>query len=124
MENILGVQQVLGTCKCLSLPYMIGRSRKSTFKYVKHIIWKKINSWSNKSLSQVGKKTLIKPVIQSIPTYVMSVFLLPPSLSDEIEKMMNSFWWRHNQNQDKGIHDYLGIVCVGPSIMEDWVSKT
>lgn len=41
VENILGVQQVLGTCKCLSLPSMIGRSRKATFKYVKHIIWKK-----------------------------------------------------------------------------------
>jgi hypothetical protein len=34
----------------------------------------------------------------------MSIFLIPSSLCDEIEKMMNSFWWGHNKEQSKGIH--------------------
>lgn len=33
----------------------------------------------------------------------MSVFLLPSTLQDELEKMMNSFWWGSNNNPSKGI---------------------
>ena len=35
---------------------------------------------------------------------MMSLFLLPSSFSDEIEKIMNSFWWGYKGNSGKGIH--------------------
>jgi hypothetical protein len=98
------VQAVLGTGKYLGLPSMIGRSRKAIFSFIKDRIWKKINSWSSKCLSKAGREVLIKSVLQSIPTYFMSIFQIPSSLCDEIEKMMNSFWWGHSGSQNKGIH--------------------
>ncbi|CAJ2636955.1 unnamed protein product [Trifolium pratense] len=104
IANLLGVEQVLGTGKYLGLPSMVGRSKKATFKFIKDRIWKKINSWSSRCLSQAGREVMIKSVLQSISSYIMSIFLIPHSLSDEIEKMMNSFWWGHNQEQAKGIH--------------------
>jgi hypothetical protein len=33
----------------------------------------------------------------------MSIFLIPSSVIDDIEKMLNSFWWVHNRAQSKGI---------------------
>ena len=66
--------------------------------------WKKINSWSSKSLSKAGREVLIKSVLQSIPTYFMSLFTLPVSLCDEIERMMNCFWWGHSGGQSRGIN--------------------
>ncbi|XP_058748658.1 uncharacterized protein LOC131621615 [Vicia villosa] len=104
MAGTLGVQQVLGTEKYLGVPSMIGRNRKATFKFIKDKIWKKINSWSSQSLPQAGRETLIKSVLQSILEYIMSIFLFPSSLSDEIEKMLNSFWWGHKRDSLKGIH--------------------
>nr|ABN08058.1 RNA-directed DNA polymerase, related [Medicago truncatula] len=46
---------------------------------------------------------MIKSVLQSIPTYFMSIFLIPSSIGDEIEKIMNSFWWENGGNRNKGI---------------------
>jgi hypothetical protein len=83
---------------------MIGRSRKAIFSFIKDRVWKKINSWSSKSMSKAGREVLIKSVLQSIPTYFMSIFTIPSSLCDEIEKMMNSFWWGHSGARNKGIH--------------------
>jgi len=104
IANILGVQAVLGTGNYLGLPSMIGRSKKSTFSFIKDRIWKKINSWSSKSLSKVGREVLIKFVLQSIPPYFMSLFTLPVFLCDEIERMMNFFGWGHSVGQSRGIN--------------------
>jgi hypothetical protein len=96
IATILGVKQVFGTGKYLGLPSMIGMSKKVTFKFVKHRIWNRINSWSSRCLSQARREILIKPVLQSILSYVMSIFLLLGTFISEMEKMLNAFWWGHN----------------------------
>lgn len=45
---------MLGMDKYLGMPSMVGRNRKTTFKYVKDQISKKINSMSDKFLSKAG----------------------------------------------------------------------
>jgi ribonuclease HI len=104
ISSTLGVQTVLGTSKYLGLPSLIGRSKKSIFNFIKDRIWKKINAWNSKCLSKAGREVLIKSVLQSIPTYFMSIFTLPSSLIDEIEKMLNAFWWGHSGTHNKGVH--------------------
>lgn len=39
------------------------------------------------------KRDLLKAVIQSIPTYVMSCFELPKQLCKDIHRLMERFWW-------------------------------
>ena len=104
ITHIMGVQAVLGTGKYLGLPSMIGRDRTSVFAYIKDRVWQKINSWSSKCLSKAGKEIMIKSVLQAIPSYVMSIFLLPKSIISAIEKLMNSFWWGHSGSSNRGIH--------------------
>lgn len=73
-------------------------------KFIKDHIWNKINSWSSRCLSQASREVLIKSVLQSIPSYLMSTFLLPNSLIKEIEKMFNAFWWGHGNDNRRGMH--------------------
>jgi len=77
--------------KYLGLPSTIGRNKKPVFNFIKDKVWQKITSWKSKALSRVGRENLINSVFQSISTYVMNIFLIPQSLEDDIQKMMNSF---------------------------------
>ncbi|MCI14198.1 RNA-directed DNA polymerase (Reverse transcriptase), partial [Trifolium medium] len=100
LSRIMGVRHVLGTGNYLGLPSMVGRKKKDIFAYIKDRVWKRINSWRGRALSKAGKEIMIKSVLQAIPSYVMSVYLLPETTIKEIERMMNSFWWgggAHNQ---------------------------
>lgn len=63
----------------------------------------RIDNWSIRFLSQGGKKVIIKAILQAIPTYVISSFLLPKSLCDEMEGIIAKFWWQKGHGK-KGIH--------------------
>jgi len=67
----------MGTGKYLGLPSMIGRDKRYVFSFIKDRIWKRINAWRGRALSKAGKKVMIKSVLQSIPSCIMSIYLLP-----------------------------------------------
>jgi hypothetical protein len=98
LSRIMGVKHVLGTGTYLGLPSMVGRSKKSIFTFLKDRIWNRINSWRGRALSKAGKEVMIKSVLQSIPSYIMSIYLVPETLIKEIERMINSFWWGGGTN--------------------------
>jgi hypothetical protein len=87
--------------KYLGLPTMVGRSKYKAFKGIKERVWTWLNDWKVKFLSQAGKEILIKAVVQAIPTYCMSVFLLPTSLCKDLNMLMQRFWWGHKENTSK-----------------------
>ena len=91
--NILGSMHYSNHTKYLGLPSIIGRSKKLVFAEIKEKVGKKLVGWKGKLLSVVGKKVLIKAVVQAIPTYTISYFQLPKSLCEVLEKLMRSFWW-------------------------------
>lgn len=102
-SNILGVHNDLGDGRYLGLPFLVGRSKKKVFNFIKERVAKKIQSWSSKTLSRGGKTVLIKNVAQTIPSYCMSCFKIPKTLCQEIERLMNAYWWSSNSNLSKGI---------------------
>ena len=77
----------------------MGRRKKEGFNFIKEKVWRKLQGWEGKLLSQAGREVLIKVVIQAIPTYAMGCFKLPLSLCHEIETMIKKFWW--GQRGDK-----------------------
>jgi hypothetical protein len=86
----------------LGLPTLVGRSRIQSFSRIKDRVWKRLNDWKVRFLSQAGMEILLKAVVQAIPTYCMSVFLLPVSLCKKLNQMMQNFWW--NMANESKIH--------------------
>jgi hypothetical protein len=58
----------------------VGKNRIHVFKNIKEKVARKLHNWKSRLLSLAGKEVLLKAVVQAIPTYSMSVFLLPVSL--------------------------------------------
>jgi hypothetical protein len=54
-SKIMGVHHALETSMYPSLPSVVGRSKKTIFAYVKYRIWKRINSWRGRLLSNARK---------------------------------------------------------------------
>lgn len=77
--------------KYLGLPSMVGRRKISFFNETKLRIWNKLSSWQNKFFSSGGREVLIKAVAQAVPAYAMSVFKLPASICEDIQKAIARF---------------------------------
>ncbi|KAL0435048.1 UNVERIFIED_CONTAM: hypothetical protein Sradi_0212700 [Sesamum radiatum] len=94
LANVFGVIVKRKHDKYLCLPSMVGRSKCKVIEGLKHRIWQKINGWAMKKLSQSGRAVLIKPVLQAIPSYIMTYFDILESILRELEAMMANFFWQ------------------------------
>jgi hypothetical protein len=101
LVNMVGVTPTTCFEKYLGLPSMVGKSRVASFASIKGRIWDRINGWKEKFLSHAGKEVLMKAVLQTIPTYTMSVFKLPKTLCQGINSLFSKFWWGHQNNGSK-----------------------
>ena len=86
-----GVPEIRQYKKYLGLPSLVGGNKKASFNYIEERVWKKIQGWKEKLLSQAGREILIKAVVQVIPTYTMSCFKLLVGLYTEMESMIRKF---------------------------------
>lgn len=54
-------------------------------------------------MSQAGKEVLIKSIVQALPTYAMSMFLLPLDIIRDFERSLSRYWWGVKDNPKSGI---------------------
>ncbi|GKA98534.1 RNA-directed DNA polymerase, eukaryota, reverse transcriptase zinc-binding domain protein, partial [Tanacetum coccineum] len=59
---------------------------------------KRIFDWRNKSLSFAGKLQLVASVLSSLHVYWASMFMLPVSICDSIDKLFKNFIWGKSES--------------------------
>ena len=96
-----GVPEIMQYERYLGLTSFVGKRKKASFNYIKEKIWRKLQGWEGKLLSQAGREVLLKSIIQAIPTYTMGCFKLPIGLCHEIEALIKKFWWGHRGDRRK-----------------------
>ena len=101
IQNLMGAQVMTNCEKYLVLPMVGGKSKVSTFKGLQERITKKVMGWKEKTISKVGRETLIKLVAQAIPTYSMSIFKIPKSVCEDINSVLAKYWWGHTKSEKK-----------------------
>ena len=87
----LGVPKTMKCEKYLGLPSFVGKGIKASFNYTKEWVWRKLQGWDGKLLSQASREVLIKSIIQVIPTYTMGYFKILIGLCNEIEALIKKF---------------------------------
>lgn len=53
----------------------------------------KLDKWRKFNLSRGGRSTLCKSVLSNLPTYYMSLFLMPEKVISILERIMRNFFW-------------------------------
>ena len=101
---MLGVRHITANGTYLGIPSLVGRGRKKTLEFVKDKVLHRLHSWNTKKLSRTGKEVLLKTIAQVLPNCTMSVFLIPSGVCQELEKMLNSFWWGSKLTGRRGIN--------------------
>ena len=89
----LGVSKIMQYEKYLGFPSLVGKYKKASFNYIKERVWRKLQVWEGRLLSQAGREVLINFVIQAIPTCTVGCFKIPLGFCHEIEALIKKFWW-------------------------------
>ncbi|XP_019179229.1 PREDICTED: uncharacterized protein LOC109174447 [Ipomoea nil] len=100
VAGALGVSQADDFGKYLGLPSVVGRNKKLVFAYIEQKLKQRFGTWNKRLLSRAGKEVLLKSVAQAMPTYTMSIFLIPITLCASLERLMNIYWWGRSDRED------------------------
>uniref|UniRef100_A0A2N9GUS3 Reverse transcriptase zinc-binding domain-containing protein n=1 Tax=Fagus sylvatica TaxID=28930 RepID=A0A2N9GUS3_FAGSY len=73
---------------------------------------RRLSGWQKLYLSKGGRLTLLKSTLSSLPTYFLSLFTIPKSVANRLEKLQRDFLWGGMGNNFK--HHLVGWdkVCV------------
>lgn len=104
VPKLMGFQEADDNTQYLGLSNCMGRNKSVILGYLKEKVRSRIQSWDEKLLNKARNEVLLKIVIQDIPNFPMSVFLIPLEVCKDMEKMMCKFWWRSSAKKDKCIH--------------------
>jgi hypothetical protein len=100
VNGILHLALLPSQAKYLEIPLFMHRRKKESFIDLKDKILARIIGWKARLLSQAARTTLVKSVVNVIPTYPMSLFLLPRSLCASINSYIRKFWWGYPQDKN------------------------
>ncbi|XP_074325881.1 uncharacterized protein LOC141663935 [Apium graveolens] len=91
--EVLQVHEADKPGKYLGMPMQLGKSKTEVFGFLSDRVEHKLQGWSNQELSKEGKLTLLKSAAQTMPSFWMSLFQIPVSLCESMERKMNAFSW-------------------------------
>jgi hypothetical protein len=93
LADILGCEVSSLSLNYLGLPLGACFKAKPIWNGVVEKIERQLASWKQMYLSKGGRITLIKSTLPNLPTYMLSLFLIPANVANRIEKLYRDFLW-------------------------------
>ena len=91
IKDALGIQNEGGMGTYLGIPEDISGSKCRLFAFLKEKLMHIVNGWTGRWLSKGRKEVLIKSILLPLPTYVMSTFLLPLEICENLASAIAQF---------------------------------
>ncbi|KAJ0535080.1 putative RNA-directed DNA polymerase [Helianthus annuus] len=106
-EDVQNMAQLLN-CKQGTFPFkhlglMVGANMNlaRNWKPVIELFRNRLSIWKAKTLSYGGRITLIKSVLNALPTYYLSLFKAPVKVLDVLDKIRRVFFWGGSEEKAK-----------------------
>ncbi|XP_038991122.1 uncharacterized protein LOC120114217 [Hibiscus syriacus] len=96
--NELGVVEASDPGNYLGLPLIVEKGKRAAFNFIRDNTEKRIQGWTKRLLSFGGREVFIKSVVQALPAYAMSCYLLLEGVIEDIKSQARSYWWSGKQN--------------------------
>nr|XP_016436823.1 PREDICTED: uncharacterized protein LOC107762942 [Nicotiana tabacum] len=96
----------------LGCPIYFGRKTSNLFDGMLSKVVKKLNGWQANMMSSGGRMILIKHVLQSLPTYILSAMNPPKGITKLMEKHFANFFWGTNEGKNKYHWSSWNNLCL------------
>lgn len=83
----------------IRLLVVVGKNKTNAFNKMVDKVSSRIKGWSKRLLSFDDKEVFLKAILQSLPTYFLSVFLLPQGIIEKVESRYKNFWWASKKKE-------------------------
>ncbi|KAJ0436408.1 putative RNA-directed DNA polymerase [Helianthus annuus] len=93
MAELVGCRADIFPFKFLGLSVGANMDRISSWRPVYDIFEKRLSLWKASTLSLGGRVTLIRSVLESLPTYFLSLYLAPVKVIRDLESIIRKFLW-------------------------------
>ncbi|KAJ0806197.1 putative RNA-directed DNA polymerase [Helianthus annuus] len=101
MANWIGCKADYIPFKYLGLTVGANMNRINNWRPVYDIFEKRLSLWKAALLSIGGRVTLIRSVLESLPTYYMSIYKAPVKVVKDLESIITKFLWGGSSNVRK-----------------------
>nr|GEW21390.1 RNA-directed DNA polymerase, eukaryota, reverse transcriptase zinc-binding domain protein [Tanacetum cinerariifolium] len=112
--------------KYLGVPLLAKRIRVKDCQSLIDNVENRITCWRNKFISYVGRIQLIASVLSAMHQYWASVYMIPTSATNELEKIFKRFLWNSSGSAKRKAKVAWKNVCRpkvhGESLWVKWVS--
>ncbi|XP_019101856.1 PREDICTED: uncharacterized protein LOC109133305 [Camelina sativa] len=113
LKGFLGITTLSGMSSYLGIPESLGGSKTKIFSFVQDRLQARASGWPARLLSKGGKEVMIKSVATTIPTFVMTCFKLPKTVTRKLTSAILKYWWSLS-GQMRGLH-WIGwdmLCCI------------
>ena len=102
----------LGPCRRLILGYLL---ELNLWNSIIDNFNRKFAGWKGATLSQAGKCSLVKFILQNLPTYALSLFGIPVKFAERMERIQRDFLWTGTDDHKRYHLVSWDLVCLPKS---------
>ncbi|XP_026379639.1 uncharacterized protein LOC113274477 [Papaver somniferum] len=95
----LKMTEMTDTDKYLDVTLLIGRNKTKAFRLIVQSFGTRLKTWKGKTMNHSARTTMVKHVLNALPTYQMGCFRIPKTMIDQMDSIQKHFWWGHSDNR-------------------------